>query len=72
MTDALVPTDEERAIEAHARGLADLPHGELLERFADLVRHMKRRTMVEYWALGHVLEAIARAGRHGRWVDCSV
>ena len=34
MTDALVPTDEERAIEAHARGLADLPHGELLEKFA--------------------------------------
>ena len=58
MTDALVPTDEERAIEAHARGLADLPHGELLEKFAGVVRRMKRRTMAESWALGHVLEAI--------------
>ena len=50
MADALVPTDEERAIEAHARQLAALLHAELTERFAETLRRVRRRTLVESWA----------------------
>ena len=55
MTDALVPTDEERAIEAHARRLAALPHDDLMVAFADTLRRVRRRSVVEGWAFGHVL-----------------